>query len=71
MAKVSRQTPSKAALTKARAAKKRVWKAAWNEYVRRSAWAKEASYQQKANTFEIHRSEGLLFLLRGRYPPSD
>lgn len=57
-AKVSPQTPSKSALAKAEAAKKREWKAAWNEHVESSYWEKDGSYRQKVNTMEIHRSDG-------------
>lgn len=57
-AKATPQTPSKSSLAKAEAAKKREWKAAWNEYVESSHWEKDDSYRQKANTFEIHRSDG-------------
>lgn len=67
-AKVTPQTPSKSALAKAEAAKKREWKTAWNDYVESSYWEKDDSYRQKVNTFEIHRSEGEFRLLRQNYP---
>lgn len=60
-AKVTPQTPSKSALAKAEAAKKREWKAAWNEYVDSSCWEKDDGYRQKVNTFEIHRSDAMQF----------
>lgn len=66
-AKTTPKTPSKSALAKAEAAKKREWKAAWNEYVDSSCWEKDDSYRQKVNTFEIHRSDGQSCLLRGTY----
>lgn len=64
-AKATPQTPSKAALAKAEAAKKREWKADWNEYVESSSWEKDDSYRQKVNTFEIHRSDGQFVCLEG------
>lgn len=39
-AKATPKTPSKAALAKAETAKKREWKAAWNEYVESSYWSR-------------------------------
>ncbi|KAK2613794.1 hypothetical protein N8I77_000678 [Diaporthe amygdali] len=60
-ARLTPQTPSKSALAKAEAAKKREWKAAWNEHVRLSYWQKDDSYRQKVNTHEIHRSDAMQF----------
>lgn len=59
--KVTPQTPSKSALARAEAAKKREWKAAWNKYAQSSYWEKDDSYRQKVNTFEIHRSDAMQF----------
>ncbi|KAI3402182.1 hypothetical protein diail_111 [Diaporthe ilicicola] len=60
-AKVSSLTPSKSALAKAEAAKRREWKAGWNEYVELSRWEKDDGYRQKVNTYEIHRSDAVRF----------
>ncbi|KAL2277024.1 hypothetical protein FJTKL_00319 [Diaporthe vaccinii] len=60
-AKMTPQTPSKSALARAEAAKKREWKAAWNKYAQSSYWEKDDSYRQKVNTFEIHRSDAMQF----------
>ncbi|KAG8167169.1 hypothetical protein KVR01_002858 [Diaporthe batatas] len=60
-AKANPQTPSKSALAKAEARKKKEWKAGWDEYVRASFWEKDGSYRQKVNTFEIHRSDAMKF----------
>lgn len=70
-AKAISQTPSKSALAKAEAAKRREWKAAWNEHVESSCWEKDGKYRQKVNTFEIHRSDGWYFLLLSSRPRFD
>jgi hypothetical protein len=53
-------TPSKAVQRKAEAAQRRQWKSNWETWVVDSQWKDNPKnpYQQKENTFEIHKSDG-------------